>query len=94
MQDATSNRREFNFWWDPEAVHIVLRAPWHKITVTTVDISIKTRLTKAMIAEIGKASSPAAKYVRSARRSFQRDEQCGAAWMGSAVGVSAVDEEH
>ena len=40
----TENRREFNFWWDPEAVHMVLTSPWHKITITTVDISVKTRL--------------------------------------------------
>src|SRR5580704_2127855 len=48
----TSNRRDFNFWWDPEAVHIVLRAPWKKITVTTVDISVKTRMTNEMIQKI------------------------------------------
>src|SRR6202041_2489894 len=36
------NRREFNFWWDPEAVHMVYTAPWHKITDTTVDIPVKT----------------------------------------------------
>src|SRR5467141_4122389 len=52
MTWAASNRREFNFWWDPEAVHITLRSPWHKITVTTVDISVKTRLTKTMIDQI------------------------------------------
>ena len=47
MDQATENRREFNFWWDPEAVHITLTSPWHKITITTVDISVKTRMTKA-----------------------------------------------
>src|SRR5258707_2922132 len=31
----TENRREFNFWWDPEAVHIVVRGPGKKITGTT-----------------------------------------------------------
>jgi len=86
MQDATSNRREFNFWWDPEAVHIVLRAPWHKITVTTVDISIKTRLTKAMIAQIGKASSSAAKYVATyGDEEFLWDELAAAAWIDPSI---------
>jgi len=60
---TTSNRREFNFWWDPEAVHIVLRSPWHKITVTTVDISVKTHLSKAMIDQIAKAGTPSAQYI-------------------------------
>ena len=56
---ATTNRREFNFWWDPESVHMTLTAPgWHKITITTVDISIKTRMDKAMIAEIGNLKIP------------------------------------
>src|SRR5437588_11117866 len=31
-------RREFNLWFDPEAAHIVLRAPWKKIICTPVDI--------------------------------------------------------
>ena len=28
-------RHEFNIWFDPEAAHIVLRAPWKKIVCTT-----------------------------------------------------------
>src|SRR5215475_5744593 len=35
-------RHEFNFWFDPEAAAIVLRASWKKITCTPVDISVKT----------------------------------------------------
>ncbi len=38
---ATDPRHEFNFWFDPEAAHIVLRAAWPRIDVTTVDVSIK-----------------------------------------------------
>ena len=41
-------RHEFNFWFDPEAAQIVLRAPWKKIVCTPTDISIKTRLTPAI----------------------------------------------
>ena len=36
-------RREFNLWFDPEAAHEALMAPWKKIVCTTVDISVKTR---------------------------------------------------
>ena len=43
---------EFNLWFDPEAAHIVLRAPWKKIVCTTVDISVKTRLTSDLIERI------------------------------------------
>src|SRR6201997_2367878 len=42
-------RHEFNFWFDPEATQIVLRAPWKKITCTPTDISIKTHMTPALV---------------------------------------------
>ena len=41
---AHDARREFNWWFDPEAAQIVLRAPWKKMTITPIDISVKTRL--------------------------------------------------
>src|SRR5256885_7057887 len=56
-------RHEFNIWFDPEASHIALRAPWKKITCTTVDISVKTRLTTELINRIKSGNSPAARYV-------------------------------
>ncbi len=81
------NRREFNFWWDPEAVHITLTAPgWHKITVTTVDISVKTRMTKAMIAEIAKSMNPAAQYLaKYADEEYLWDELAAAAWLDPSI---------
>jgi purine nucleosidase len=86
MSWAQANRREFNFWWDPEAVHIVLRAPWNKITVTTVDISVKTRMTKAMIEQIAKAGTPAAKYIGEwADEEYLWDELAAAAWLDPSI---------
>jgi len=79
-------RREFNFWWDPEASHIVLHAPWRKITVTPVDISIKTRLTNAMIQEIGKTNTPAAQYLAKwADEEFMWDELAAIAWLDPSI---------
>ncbi len=81
-----SPRREFNFWWDPEATHIVLRAPWPRITVTTVDISIKTRLRKAMIDEIGKAWTPVGQYLAKwADEEYMWDELAAAVWLDPSV---------
>ena len=86
MSWAQANRREFNFWWDPEAVHIVLRAPWAKISVTTVDISVKTRMTKDMIDQIAKAGTPAAKYVgKWADEEYLWDELAAAAWLDPSI---------
>lgn len=56
-------RHEFNFWFDPEAAAIVLRAPWKKIVCTPVDISIKTHVTHAMMKQIEAAGTPLARYV-------------------------------
>lgn len=86
MSWAQANRREFNFWWDPEAVHIVLRAPWAKITLTTVDISVKTRMTKAMIEQIAKAGTPAAKYIAKwADEEYLWDELAAGAWLDPGI---------
>jgi purine nucleosidase len=86
LEEATENRREFNFWWDPEAVHIVMTSPWHKITDTTVDISIKTRMTKAMIAEIAKSPSAASQYLaKYADEEYMWDELSVAGWLDPSV---------
>jgi inosine-uridine nucleoside N-ribohydrolase len=82
----TENRREFNFWWDPEAVHMVLTSAWHKVTITTVDISVKTRMTRAMIAEIAKSPSPSAQYLaKYADEEFLWDELAAVAWLDPSI---------
>lgn len=85
----TELRREFNFWWDPESVHMTLTAPWHKITVTTVDISIKTRMTKAMLTEIAKIQTPAAQYVAKygdkEYMEYMWDELAVAGWIDPSI---------
>jgi inosine-uridine nucleoside N-ribohydrolase len=55
---ADDPRHEFNLWFDPEAAHIVLRAHWPSIVCTTVDVSVKTQLTRAMFEAIAKSSGP------------------------------------
>jgi len=82
----SATRREFNFWWDPEAAHIVLHAPWKRITVTTVDISFKTRFTGEMIRQIAKAGTPAAQYIGEyADEEFLWDELAAAAWLDPSI---------
>jgi inosine-uridine nucleoside N-ribohydrolase len=105
---AESPRHEFNFWFDPEAAHIVLRAPWPGksspedadtsrapqplapsangrdsggspnigIVVTTVDVSLKARFTAAMVDQLAKSPSPAARYIAkySEERYYMWDE--------------------
>ena len=80
---ATSPRHEFNFWFDPEAAHIVLRAAWPRIDVTTVDVSIKAPFTQALIDQIAKARSPAARYITAfnQERYYMWDELAACAWL-------------
>jgi inosine-uridine nucleoside N-ribohydrolase len=80
---ATSPRHEFNFWFDPEATRIVLRAEWPRVDVTTVDVSIKAPFTQAMLDAIAKAKTPAAKYIAawSQDRYYLWDELAACAWL-------------
>ena len=85
-----SPRREFNLWFDPEAAHIVLRAPWKKIVCTTVDISVKTRMTSELINQIKAGDSPAARYVGTYARlhgeyNYLWDELAAAAWLDPSL---------
>lgn len=83
-------RREFNLYFDPEAAHIALRAPWKKIVCTTVDISVKTRLTSELINRIKAGDSPAARYVGAYARlrgeyNYLWDELAAAAWLDPSL---------
>jgi len=83
---ASDPRREFNFWFDPEATHITLRAKWPSVTMTPVDISIKTRLKKAMIEQIAQADTAVAKYLgRWADEEYMWDELAALAWLDGSV---------
>lgn len=74
-------RREFNFWMDPEASHAVLHARWPRIVLTTVDISVQTRM-ESLIAEVAKSQTPAAQYVvKYAEANYLWDELAAVAWL-------------
>jgi purine nucleosidase len=84
---ANNPRHEFNFWFDPEAAHITLRAHWPRIDLTMVDISIKTAFTKAMLEEIARSPNPGAKYLAAYTGEFYYlwDELTAAAWLDPAI---------
>lgn len=98
-------RHEFNFWFDPEAAAIVLRAPWQKIVCTPADISIKTRLTREMVNRMDASGTPLAHYIAryfkpGQGNDYMWDELAAAAWMDPAVITQketrymSVDLEH
>jgi len=83
-------RHEFNFWFDPEAAAIVLRAPWKRMICTPTDISVKTHLTAALLKEIESSGTPLARYlVRFAMLTpgadIMWDEIAAAAWIDPSI---------
>ena len=87
---ASNPRHEFNFWFDPEAALIVLRAPWKRMICTPVDISIRTLLTREMVARIDAGGTPLAHYVAKYFQpgngnDFMWDELAAAAWIDPGV---------
>ncbi len=83
-------RHEFNIWFDPEAAHIVLRAPWKKIICTTVDISVKTRMTNALIDRVKAGNSASARYIAQYSKlqgdyNYLWDELASAAWLEPSI---------
>src|SRR5205085_6158997 len=90
---ALSPRREFNFWMDPEASHAVLHAHWPRFVLTTVDISVKTRMEKALIEQIAKSSTPAAQYVaKYAEANILWDELAATAWLDPRIITKRSEE--
>jgi inosine-uridine nucleoside N-ribohydrolase len=83
-------RHEFNFWFDPEAAAIVLRAPWKKIVCTPTDISVKTHMTAAMAKQIEASGTPLAHYIAkfamlAPGADIMWDELAAAAWIDPSI---------
>jgi len=83
-------RHEFNFWFDPEAAEIVLRAPWKKIVCTPTDISVKTHMTAAFVKQIEAAGTPVARYIAhfamlTPGADIMWDELAAAAWIDPSL---------
>ena len=83
---SLSPTREFNFWMDPEASHAVLHARWPRVELTTVDISVKTRMEKDLIEQVRKSPTPAAQYVaKYAEANYLWDELAAVAWLDPTI---------
>ena len=87
---ANNPRHEFNFWFDPEAAEIVLRAPWRKMTGTPTDISIRTWLTPAMMQQIKASGTALANYLaryyqQGLGADYMWDELTAAAWLDPSL---------
>ncbi len=87
---ANNPRHEFNFWFDPEAAYIVLRAPWKKIVCTPTDISIKVRLLAETVKRIELSRTPIAGYIARFYQpgvgyDYMWDELAAGAWLDPSI---------
>src|SRR6202008_2300823 len=83
---ALSPMHEFNFWMDPEASRAVLHAHWPRVVLTTVDISVKTRMERELIEQVRKSPTPPAQYVaKYAEPNFLWDELAAVAWLDPTI---------
>lgn len=87
---ANNPRHEFNFWFDPEAAQIVLRAPWRKIVCTPTDISIKARLSPQTVKRIELTRTPIAGYIArfyqpGVGNDYMWDELAAAGWLDPSI---------
>ncbi len=63
----TDYATDFNFIFDPEAAHIVLTAPWKKITVMG-NVTAAAKATQEVVDRIGASGTPVATYVKTYAR--------------------------
>ncbi len=86
-------RREFNLRFDPEAAHIVLRAPWAKVTCSPIDISQEVKSAPEHFAAIAAAGTPLAAYLDKfgQRNRPMWDEIAAACWIDPTL-VTATEE--
>ncbi|UCG86567.1 MAG: nucleoside hydrolase [Gemmatimonadota bacterium] len=62
MGGGIGTRPEFNFWMDPEAARMVLRAPWPEIVVTPLNICRQAPFTREVAEAAARGGSPIARY--------------------------------
>ena len=87
---SSNPRHEFNFWFDPEAASIALKAKWPKISVTTIDASLKTRLEPEVLDGLVGSKAVAAQYTlkytpRPVAINYLWDELAAAAWLDPSI---------
>jgi inosine-uridine nucleoside N-ribohydrolase len=79
---------ELNWWWDPEAVAIVMREPWKDIVVTTGELGFEVFSDEALMRPIADAGGRLAKHVRDLYLEYESPDnntQWSAMWDEVAV---------
>ncbi len=64
MGGSSSGGPELNWWWDPEAAAIVLRAPWKQIVVSPFEAGAQVRSSQQMMRRAVNAHGPLANHLK------------------------------
>ena len=81
---------EFNFWMDPEAARMVLRAPWQKVSVAPLNICEQAPFTKDVASKAAQGESPISRYF--ADTFLSRSEHAASPLMYDQIAVLALIE--
>lgn len=65
MGASSSGGPELNWWWDPEAVAIVMRHPWREIVVTPYEAGAQGFSSERLMREIANSRGRLARHVQS-----------------------------
>ena len=71
MGGSSSGDAELNWWWDPEAAAIVLRAPWKQIVVTPFEAGAQVWSSEQLMRRVADAGGPLAKHVQQLYLNYQ-----------------------
>jgi inosine-uridine nucleoside N-ribohydrolase len=64
MGGSSGGSWELNWWWDPEAASIVMRAPWKQIVITTGEAGAQVFSSERMMRRIAESKGKLAAHVR------------------------------
>jgi purine nucleosidase len=70
MGGSSSGGPELNWWWDPEAAAITLRAPWKQIVVSPFEAGAQVWSSKDLMERVARVGGPLTNYVKSSYLEF------------------------
>jgi inosine-uridine nucleoside N-ribohydrolase len=64
MGGSSDGGPELNWWWDPEAAAMVMRAPWKEIMVTPFEAGAQVWSSEPLMRRVAESGGPLAKHVK------------------------------
>ncbi|HZR56587.1 MAG TPA: nucleoside hydrolase [Terriglobales bacterium] len=71
MGGSSTGGLELNWWWDPEAAAITMRAPWKEIVVSPFEAGAQVWSNEELMQRVVKAGGPLANHVKNLYLDFQ-----------------------